>query len=106
MLCESTGGDIRACINALQFACLHHDGGNDYNSVFQSAQTTSKDVKVSAKKKAAKNGPKKAEKCQSSIGNKDESLLLLHGLGKILYAKRGGQPESNFLPQHLGESAI
>ena len=95
MLIESTNGDIRASINALQFSCL--DNRNDFSSIFQSGAPPKTGLKKSKKAPA-----KISAKSQSSVGIKDQSLVLFHGLGKILYAKRETAPETEPLPTHLG----
>ena len=94
LLVESTNGDIRASINALQFSCLNNL--NDFSSIFQS------DVSQSNTKKSKKVPIKKSVKSQSSVGIKDQSLVLFHALGKVLYAKREPEPETAALPSHLG----
>jgi len=97
-LSESTGGDIRAAINALQFACLNSSSGtNDYSSVFNSGNTTIK----SSKSKSKKSTKSLKTSSQSTVGNKDKTLDMFHALGKILYAKREDAPESGFLPEQL-----
>jgi len=98
MLCESTGGDIRASINALQFSCLdsQHSLNNNIGSMFQSENSI-----PSSKKTSKKQAVKRPSKSQSSVGCKDQNLGLFHALGKVLYAKRGPEPETEPLPAHL-----
>ena len=91
---ESSNCDIRACINALQFSCVQNIG--DFSSIFQSDETQS------TTKKSKKGSGKKSAKSQSSVGAKDQSLILFHALGKILYAKRETTPEKEHLPPYLG----
>ena len=93
-LVESSNCDIRACINALQFSCIQNT--SDFSSIFQSDETPS------TSKKSKKVSGKKSAKSQSSVGAKDQSLILFHALGKILYAKRDTVPEKEPLPPHLG----
>ena len=93
-LVESSNCDIRACINALQFSCVQNI--SDFSSLFQSDETQS------TTKKSKKGSGKNSAKSQSSVGAKDQSLILFHALGKILYAKRETTPEKEHLPPHLG----
>jgi len=93
-LVESSNCDIRACINALQFSCVQNI--SDFSSLFQSDETQS------TTKKSKKGSAKNSAKSQSSVGAKDQSLILFHALGKILYAKRETTPEKEHLPPHLG----
>ncbi|KAH3732420.1 cell cycle checkpoint protein RAD17 [Pelomyxa schiedti] len=73
MLAENSGGDIRTAINALQFYCCC---SQEYLS------------------------PHPVNK--SSIGNRDQSLNLLHAVGKIIYCKRIPQSQlpSKRKPMH------
>jgi len=101
-LVESTGGDIRAAINALQFSCLNKT--SDLGKAFEgySSVASSKTESKSKMKKTKK----KTETDLASIGGKDPSLQMFHALGKVLYAKReDGALEDSQLPPHLQKHA-
>jgi len=94
-LAESVGGDIRGAVNALQFSCLNETG--DLRKAFEG-------VSKIASSKPGKNGTKNDRVMDSElskIGGKDQSLVMFHALGKILYAKRSDQVEKFPLPKHL-----
>ena len=93
-LAESAGGDIRAAINALQFSCLNDNV--DLREAFHSTNKVSKAKPVKGKSKSSKAGGE-----FSKIGGKDQSLVMFHALGKVLYAKRGEELETTTLPSHL-----
>jgi len=97
-LSESTGGDIRAAINALQFSCLN-SSALDYSSIFNSNTNTTSSK--STKSKTRKSTKSSKSSAQSTVGNKDKTLDMFHALGKILYAKRGDEIESSHLPPML-----
>ena len=100
MLAESTGGDIRSSINALQFSCLQNSTNTtttSYSDIFQGDNLALASSKKSTKHKSSvKSG-------RAAVGGKDQSLVLFHGLGKVLYAKRAvtGPPEPFPLPAAL-----
>jgi len=105
-LVESTGNDIRACINALQFSCLNNM--NDFSAIFQQSIETSTSSSSKQTKKSGKRGKTATSAVkagQSSVGSKDKPLDLFHALGKILYAKRGDELEKEKLPPHLEQHA-
>ena len=95
-LAESVGGDLRAGINALQFACLNDT--RDLKKAFEgvsmiaSSKTTSKGSKKTA-------GGKSVSEL-SRIGGRDHGLVMFHALGKILYNKREDTMETASLPRH------
>jgi len=76
-LAASVNGDVRAAINALQFACLNE---GDYSQCFEL-----KNAKNSSKKRIKANG---GVSKASSVGEKDASFDLFHAMGKVLYCKR------------------
>ena len=94
-LSESVGGDILGAVNALQFSCLNETG--DLRKAFEG-------VSKIASSKPGKNGSKNDRVMDSElskIGGKDQSLVMFHALGKILYAKRSDQVEKFPLPKQL-----
>ena len=96
-LAESVGGDIRGAINALQFSCLNETG--DLRKAFEG-------VSKIGSSKTTKNGSKNDRDMGSElskIGGKDQSLVMFHALGKILYAKRSDQAEEFSLPPMLAK---
>jgi len=102
-LCESTSGDIRASINALQFSCLDSLSSslnNNLSSLFLSDSSTPKSKK-SKKVAAGRGGKRQTAAAQSSVGCKDQNLGLFHALGKVLYAKRRPEKELEPLAPHL-----
>jgi len=94
-LAESVGGDIRGAVNALQFSCLNETG--DLRKAFEGV---SKIASSKPNKKGSKND-KVMDSELSKIGGKDQSLVMFHALGKILYAKRSEQVENFALPPML-----
>lgn len=94
-LAESVGGDIRGAVNALQFSCLNET--SDLKKAFEGVS------KISSSK-TAKNVTKNDKVMGSElskIGGKDQSLVMFHALGKILYAKRTDLIETAKLPKML-----
>jgi len=94
-LAESVGGDIRGAVNALQFSCLNET--SDLKKAFEG-------VSKIASSKPGKSGSKNDRVMDSElskIGGKDQSLVMFHALGKILYAKRSDQMETFPLPKML-----
>ncbi|KAF9261419.1 Rad17-domain-containing protein [Marasmius fiardii PR-910] len=75
---ESANGDIRSAIMTLQFACIRF--GNKQNS------------KSSKSKGGHKNEKIEAEVLMESITRREQSLVLFHLMGKVLYNKRKGDP--------------
>ncbi|KAG7092916.1 hypothetical protein E1B28_009221 [Marasmius oreades] len=71
---DSANGDIRSAIMTLQFACIRF--GNQQNS----------------KSKSRKNSKLEAEVLMESITRREQSLVLFHLMGKVLYNKRKGDP--------------
>jgi len=106
MLAESTGGDIRAAVNALQFSCLNNtnnlsDVFDGYSSIASSKNET-KSKTTSAVKKSKKTSKSSNTSELASVGGKDPTLQMFHALGKVLYAKReDGALENYQLPSHL-----
>ncbi|XP_065069289.1 cell cycle checkpoint protein RAD17-like isoform X2 [Rhopilema esculentum] len=103
LLISSNAGDIRACINSLQFYCTNeyysgkpHAGDSLKNSTAK--KSTSKEKSSKAKKQIAESDG------GSLLMGKDTSLFLFKALGKILYCKREAVPDSEKskqLPRHL-----
>ena len=87
----SVNGDIRAAINALQFACLHSNRQNDVKTCFD-GQTTLTSSSSSSKTKIIDKKKNKVSKTTndqlSRIGGKDPTIDLFHAIGKVLYCKR------------------
>jgi len=96
-LAESVGGDLRAGINALEFACLNDN--RDLKDAFESVSMTASSKSSKSTKKSDKKLVTNSE--LSKIGGKDQGLVMFHALGKILYAKREESMESEKLPKHL-----
>lgn len=71
LLVESSNGDIRSAIMALQFACV---------------------MQVSSPKAGGKGN---ARAVLEAVTRREQSLVLFHLLGKVLYNKRKGDPESS-----------
>jgi cell cycle checkpoint protein len=101
-LAESSSGDIRAAINALQFACLKSDVKKCFDGV-TSLATTSSSSSAAAKKKRLKRPPSENAISLASIGGRDPNLDMFHAIGKVLYCKREELPEDHALPAHLEE---
>jgi len=101
-LSESTGGDIRAALNSLQFSCLTNSSSNDFSTLFVSSEKPQKSTKSKSRKSSKSNVSNLTTKSsQSTVGCKDKNLDIFHGLGKILYAKREQEFEEGYLPTHL-----
>ncbi|CCM03469.1 uncharacterized protein FIBRA_05602 [Fibroporia radiculosa] len=73
---ESSNGDIRSAVMTLQFACTADTG------------------KRSAKGTRKKRGGLQVGVLMEVVTRREQSLALFHLLGKILYNKRKGDPES------------
>jgi len=95
-LADSVGGDIRGAINALQFSCLNDT--KDLSKAFEGVNTAGSSSR-SSKKKGSKDSAGSSQ--LSRIGGKDQSLVMFHALGKVLYAKRTDQTEPFSLPRQL-----
>ncbi|KAI0746491.1 P-loop containing nucleoside triphosphate hydrolase protein [Daedaleopsis nitida] len=74
---ESSNGDIRSAVMALQFACTASQGH------LKSSKGT---------KKGAKSQGVSAAVMLESVTRREQSLALFHLLGKIMYNKRKGDP--------------
>jgi len=98
-LAESSSGDIRAAVNALQFACLKSDMGSCFDTVTSLASSTSS----KGKKKKLKRPASEAVINMAKIGGRDPNLDLFHAMGKVLYCKREESLEAHKLPEHLRE---
>jgi len=94
-LAETSKGDIRAAVNALQFACMKDV--DDLNKCFETALS-----KASVGKKRSRGGARRIRKASSvdvtssssvAIGGRDGALDLFHSLGKVLYNKREDEEE-------------
>ena len=71
IIVESSNGDIRSAVMALQFACVHPDAGP-------------------GNAKASRKGRKTLDKrvILESVTRREQTLALFHLIGKILYNKR------------------
>ncbi|KAG9029405.1 Cell cycle checkpoint protein rad17 [Tulasnella sp. JGI-2019a] len=85
IIVESANGDIRSAIMALQFACIVDLPGS----------------KGAGRAKGLREG-KGVKGILEAITQREQSLLLFHLLGKLLYNKRYGDPEEEEdAPYHL-----
>ncbi|XP_068247112.1 cell cycle checkpoint protein RAD17 [Palaemon carinicauda] len=103
-LAESSGGDIRSAVNALQFA-IRKDT-YQLKELFTSTASTKSSSKSKSKSKSSAIKAKKSgngeEDSLAAIGGKDASLFLFRALGKILYCKRDHEKGVvDDLPKHL-----
>ncbi|PPQ71519.1 hypothetical protein CVT26_010390 [Gymnopilus dilepis] len=82
---DSSNGDIRSAIMALQFACIAEAGG------------TSSTKQKNGRKKTAKGGSSKLQAgvVMEAVTRREQSLALFHLLGKVLYNKRKGDAPSS-----------
>ncbi|EIW56046.1 Rad17-domain-containing protein [Trametes versicolor FP-101664 SS1] len=80
VIVESSNGDIRSAIMALQFACT-------------ADSSTRKPAKGT--KKASKGQGPSARVMLEAVTRREQSLALFHLLGKIMYNKRKGDPASS-----------
>lgn len=87
MIAASSNGDIRSCINSLQFFCT--------DCRLNDASVSKKNGKNKAKTKGKRttrskntSSSKQNEEVFSCIGGRDHSIFLFRALGKILYSKR------------------
>ncbi|XP_071481845.1 cell cycle checkpoint protein RAD17-like [Diadema antillarum] len=106
-LAVASSGDIRAAINALQFASLKGIESTERrltekpcsNSALSSS--SSHDSQWQERRMQLK-GTEKEEKGPVAIGGKDTSLFLFRALGKIFYCKREPKTAKDpLLPPHL-----
>ncbi|KAK3600453.1 hypothetical protein CHS0354_037859 [Potamilus streckersoni] len=111
-LAMSSAGDIRAAVNALQFACLKGicDKRRDRTSKGQHGKSKPVDPNKNFLKckKSAKvlDLETSAEAELAAIGGRDTSLFLFRALGKILYCKREDPSTCEnlpALPPHLSQ---
>ncbi|KAF8908184.1 Rad17 cell cycle checkpoint protein-domain-containing protein [Gymnopilus junonius] len=79
IIVDSSNGDIRSAIMALQFACITDSSATQ---------------KQKGKKKGGKNGGAPASVLMEAITRREQSLVLFHLLGKVLYNKRKDDPAS------------
>jgi len=101
MLAESISGDIRGGINALQFSCLNDT--LDLQKAFHCVNSLN-NKSTAAKKKLVRSVDKSSGDGStqlSKIGGRDQSLVMFHALGKILYSKRTEELETFPLPPQL-----
>ena len=96
-IATSSNGDIRAAINSLQIASITNGKNGISSAVFQSNSSLMSSTK-SAKKKSSQKSEKRS---LAVIGGRDLNIDLFHAIGKVLYAKRTEEKESQVLPQHL-----
>ncbi|KAH9855575.1 Rad17-domain-containing protein [Lenzites betulinus] len=80
VIVESSNGDIRSAVMALQFACT--------------ADASTRKLGKGAKKVAKAQGPS-ARMMLEAVTRREQSLALFHLLGKIMYNKRKGDPSSS-----------
>ena len=97
-IATSSNGDIRAAINSLQIASITNGRNGITSAVFQSNSSLMSSSKSSAKKKSNQKSEKRS---LAVIGGRDLNIDLFHAIGKVLYAKRTEEKESQVLPQHL-----
>ncbi|OSD07710.1 Rad17-domain-containing protein [Trametes coccinea BRFM310] len=81
VIVESSNGDIRSAIMALQFACT--------------AGSNSAVKPTKGSKRAAKAQGPSARVMLEAVTRREQSLALFHLLGKIMYNKRKGDPPSS-----------
>ncbi|THH01957.1 hypothetical protein EW026_g827 [Hermanssonia centrifuga] len=81
IITESSNGDIRSAIMALQFACVRPNPG------FELPEKSKGKVK-------SKKGNVNARMIMEAVTRREQSLALFHLIGKILYNKRKGDPPS------------
>ncbi|PSR78076.1 hypothetical protein PHLCEN_2v7593 [Hermanssonia centrifuga] len=81
IITESSNGDIRSAIMALQFACVRPNPG------FELPEKTKGKGK-------SKKGNVNARMIMEAVTRREQSLALFHLIGKILYNKRKGDPPS------------
>jgi cell cycle checkpoint protein len=67
IIVESSNGDIRSAVMALQFACV---------------------IEMGNKGRKRKTGEKAAAVVLESVTRREQSLVLFHLMGKVLYNKR------------------
>lgn len=67
IIVESSNGDIRSAVMALQFACV---------------------IEMGNKERKRKNSEKDAVIVLESVTRREQSLVLFHLIGKVLYNKR------------------
>ncbi|KAG7163439.1 Cell cycle checkpoint protein RAD17-like [Homarus americanus] len=107
MLAETSGGDIRSAINALQFACKKDI--NQLEGLFTGTSGKGRTLtrtKSQTKSHLKKNSSTKTQESDldgfAAVGGKDASLFLFRALGKVLYCKRKqDEGVTEPLPKHL-----
>ncbi|KAI0353325.1 hypothetical protein OH77DRAFT_1483691 [Trametes cingulata] len=82
VIVESSNGDIRSAVMALQFACTA-DNSNPSRAVEKGS------------KRAGKTKGPSARVVLEAVTRREQSLALFHLLGKIMYNKRKGDPPSS-----------
>ncbi|KAH8109931.1 P-loop containing nucleoside triphosphate hydrolase protein [Phellopilus nigrolimitatus] len=80
IIVETSNGDIRSAVMALQFAC-----------VFDSSIQHGKGKSTKGKRKNAGSGTRAL---MEAVTRREQALALFHMMGKILYNKRKGDPPS------------
>jgi cell cycle checkpoint protein len=105
-LAESSVGDIRSAINALQFTCRTGEGGVEVmkgqkSGRLKRTRSGSSSSTTKMRRHTSSDGGSLA-----AIGGRDNSLFLFRALGKILYCKRettsdreGGEGEGEGAPR-------
>ncbi|KAK3869461.1 hypothetical protein Pcinc_025230 [Petrolisthes cinctipes] len=107
-LANTSGGDVRSAINALQFATKKDVYGLEVlftESSRQGKKSVSRSKSISRtlsnKSGSSQPGVDRTEN-QVAIGGKDGSLFLFRALGKVLYCKRNKEKGiTEPLPKHL-----
>ncbi|XP_031550526.1 cell cycle checkpoint protein RAD17-like [Actinia tenebrosa] len=127
-LSQSSAGDIRTAINALQFCCQR--GIQDVSeiplskSAIKSGHKRQKESKAQEKKRKkpkikesqsrkttgglsyGRDENQEEHETLAAIGGKDTSIFLFRALGKILYCKRDvSESDQELLPKHLSHLA-
>ncbi|EIW78507.1 hypothetical protein CONPUDRAFT_167507 [Coniophora puteana RWD-64-598 SS2] len=98
LIVESANGDIRSAIMALQFACLVELPGSSSSAATggSSRKGPNKGGTGNAAAKAAGGGTS-ARAVLEAVTRREQSLVLFHLMGKVLYNKRKGDPPSSHL---------
>lgn len=84
LIVETSNGDIRSAVMALQFACTSSSASASSSNV------PSKSTGKGRSKKEAKGGKGREESARwvEVMSRREQSLVLFHLLGKVLYNKR------------------
>uniref|UniRef100_A0A6A7G1D6 Cell cycle checkpoint protein RAD17-like n=1 Tax=Hirondellea gigas TaxID=1518452 RepID=A0A6A7G1D6_9CRUS len=99
---ESSTGDIRTAVNALQFSLDHHVSDSD-SPLFstKASKGKKKATRGGSSKSSSKAKTSNLENPLAAIGGKDPSLEMFRAIGKVLYCKRSESDPAQKLPEHL-----